>query len=356
MRKGHFPRDCKSKHVCKLCKQRHHSLIHRDQSFVKNDPAPSASATDKQSSNTSTVEAEEPVRVKVRSVASNSFSHQSINTTLLPTALILLKGSSGRSVRVRALLDQGSQASFVSESVAQLIKANRGPASIEVSGVGGTYAGTVKTVATFTVEPCSRNGLVLPLTALVLAKLTTYTPMPFSISHNLEFNALILADPEPSSRKKIDLLIGANYFGTTLLDGLIRGPSGGLTAQHTIFGWIVSGPVNNSNQAEAKYHINVNYVAVLDPLNEALRKFWEIEKVPRPTLLSDEELQCESHFTNTHSRQSDGRYIVRLPFKTCTPIPIDETEQVARRIFLSNENRLARQPDLAKAYIEFMHE
>lgn len=100
---------------------------------------------DKQSCNPLTVEAEEQVRANAESVANNNLSHQTINTTVLPTALVLLKGSSGRSMQVRALLDQGSQASFVSESVAQLVKADRGPASIEVSGVGGSYAGTVKT-------------------------------------------------------------------------------------------------------------------------------------------------------------------------------------------------------------------
>lgn len=72
--------------------------------------------------------------------------------------------------------------------------------------------------------------------------------------------------------------------------------------------------------------------------------------------MSDKESRCESHFANTHSRQPDGRYIVRLPFKTGTPIPIGKTELAAEHIFLNNEGRLARQRELAKAYREFMRE
>lgn len=48
--------------------------------------------------------------------------------------------------------------------------------------------------------------------------------------------------------------------------------------------------------------------------------------------------------------------MVRLPFKTTPPIPIGETEHVVRRSFLSNESRLTRQSDLAKAYQAFMRE
>lgn len=39
-----------------------------------------------------------------------------------------------------------------------------------------------------------------------------------------------------------------------------------------------------------------------------------------------------------------------------TPIPIGETEALAKRIFFSNEARISRQPNLAKEYLNFMQE
>lgn len=128
-------------------------------------------------------------------------------------------------------------------------------------------------LAKCTVEPCTRNGPVIPITALVLSKLTSYTPSPSPIELNSNLNALILADPKPYGKKKIDLLIRSDYFDLILLDGLIRGSSGGLTAQHTIFGWIISGPAKSPSQDATKYRLNVNYIAALDALNDSIRTF-----------------------------------------------------------------------------------
>jgi len=163
MRKGHYPRDCKSKNVCTLCKQRHHSLIHREQTTVTNDPPSSPNVATNPLGTTSNGNPEITNVTHGESIASNNSSHQSFKATLLPTAIVMLRSSS---VCVRALLDQGSQATFIFASIAQLIKAEREPASITVSGVGGTQAGTMKssqTVVKLSVEPCSRKGPIIPI-------------------------------------------------------------------------------------------------------------------------------------------------------------------------------------------------
>ncbi|GFX76186.1 hypothetical protein TNCV_2144901 [Trichonephila clavipes] len=36
--------------------------------------------------------------------------------------------------------------------------------------------------------------------------------------------------------------------------------------------------------------------------------------VPEASLLTSEERACEDHFIDTHVRNEDGRYVVRLPF------------------------------------------
>ncbi|XP_024876642.1 uncharacterized protein LOC112457690 [Temnothorax curvispinosus] len=289
-------------------------------------------------------------------VSSNNFSNTTVNTTLMPTASVLLKNKSRRSVRIRALLDQGSQASFVTESVVQLLGAERKRVSIQVSGIGGSKAGSSKSIASFTVEPCSQGGPVLPFKAFVLPKVTNYLPQLTMMDEMCRYlSSLDLADSELSNQQGIDLLIGTDYYGAVLRDGLIHGPSGGPIAQLTIFGWVVSGPIQNTSQTLNNYRINVNHGVALDSLDESLRSFWELEEVPCGNLLSEEDIRCEAHFANTHSRLPDGR-CVRLPFKTGPPIPIGDTEQVAKRIFISNEVRVSRQLDLAKAYRDFMRE
>lgn len=249
-------------------------IKHREQNSVKSFPSLSSNTPNNLSCNPSILNSEASDRVMGASIASNTFSHTSIKATLLPTAMVMLRSSKGHSACVRALLDQGSQATFVSESIAQLIKAEREIASITVSGVRGTQTGTVKTVAKFSVKPCSRKGPIIKMKALVMNKLTAYVPLPIPIDTKSELlENLILADPEPSGRKKVDLLIGADYLGSVLLDGLVRGASGGPTAQRTIFGWIIYGPVTSIPQKSANYQINVNHVSALDPLYDSIRKF-----------------------------------------------------------------------------------
>ncbi|XP_014207680.1 uncharacterized protein LOC106638831 [Copidosoma floridanum] len=89
------------------------------------------------------------------------------------------------------------------------------------------------------------------------------------------------------------------------------------------------------------------------------REFWSIEEpISKPTL-SPQESQCEEHFSNTHSRQPDGPYMVRLPFKASA----DDLKaankfwhQAALSMLKQLEQRFLRDPELYKAFNQFMTE
>lgn len=49
-------------------------------------------------------------------------------------------------------------------------------------------------------------------------------------------------------------------------------------------------------------------------LDATLRKFWEQEEIPTIHIAKEDNF-CENFFTKPTTRQADGRYIVRLPFK-----------------------------------------
>jgi hypothetical protein len=48
-----------------------------------------------------------------------------------------------------------------------------------------------------------------------------------------------------------------------------------------------------------------------------LKAFWEQEEIPKSqsSVMSPDNEACEAHFKSTHSRNSSGRYIVKLPLK-----------------------------------------
>ncbi|TGZ46233.1 hypothetical protein DBV15_12333 [Temnothorax longispinosus] len=209
LRQGHLPWACKSKNVCTLCKRKHHTLIHREKYAETNEIPASTSKGEQNAVTTSNLTSTQEERSNKGVVSSNNFSNTTVNTTLLPTASVLLKNKSRRSVRIRALLDQGSQASFVTESVVQLLGAERKRVSIQVSGIGESKAGSSKSIASFTVEPCSQGGPVLPFKAFVLPKLTNYLPQLTMMDETCRYlSSLDLADSELSNQQGWKCIIG----------------------------------------------------------------------------------------------------------------------------------------------------
>lgn len=67
-------------------------------------------------------------------------------------------------------------------------------------------------------------------------------------------------------------------------------------------------------------HYNVSMLSVNDTeLHNSLQMFWLQEELPPCNKRSAEEELCDKHFDATHARDSDGRYIVSLPFKQAHP-------------------------------------
>lgn len=63
--------------------------------------------------------------------------------------------------------------------------------------------------------------------------------------------------------------------------------------------------------------------------------------------------ECERHFSATHSRTSDGRYIVHLAFRPDAPLLGDSYAHALRQFHLL-ERRLAANSVLKSKYIAFM--
>ena len=58
------------------------------------------------------------------------------------------------------------------------------------------------------------------------------------------FRNLKFADNINEQNKKIDSLIGADYYHKFLTDEIIRGKEGEPVAQNTFFGWVLSGNIS----------------------------------------------------------------------------------------------------------------
>ena len=75
-----------------------------------------------------------------------------------------------------------------------------------------------------------------------------------------------------------------------------------------------------------------------------------------PQSISIEEQTCEDYFVQTHSGNPDGRYIVRLPFKSEPPLNIGRSRYIAENSSKKIESRFERNSLNKELYVNFMIE
>lgn len=310
------------------------------------------SAVDTKSSTNDPNKTQTAVIADVQTVQSRAASAPNV---LLATAWVELYTPEGRRFKVRALLDQGSTFTFISESLCQLMRTKRHRADLQIRCFGHKYTGAAKSKVSLELSPCSKATPIFPFTAYVYQRLTSYAASQIRPLESWpHLRNLPLADPDPASQHTIHLLIGVDLYCSLLLGELRQGSPGTPTAQSTVLGWILSGPtgdVRRSGESASVLHCLSG-----ESTNQLLQKFWEDEEVFQRLSLTEEEEQCERHFITTHSRTPQGRYIVRLPFKEGPPVELGESLPIAISLYNRTENRLSRLPELYVQYNDFLRE
>ena len=165
---NHFVKQCKSVHRCKRCQKPHHTLLHVDSvpinssrvaeppstipissspaAILQNVPASSSPATPPLAINPvappfvlkgvellSVPQSELP---RISNVITSAAVWLKSNTSLM-TCRVLVCAPDGTRVEARALLDNGSSVSFVSERLAQTLRLPRTSQRARISGVAG---------------------------------------------------------------------------------------------------------------------------------------------------------------------------------------------------------------------------
>lgn len=343
---NHSVKECHSKIKCRVCKRAHNSLLHPkvENTTVRNNADESVAS----SSETSTQ--------LVSCVASSRIMPQRV---LLATALVRAASRSGENVILRALIDQGSQASFITESTVQYLGLKKVSATGRISGLGGGATVVSKAVVDIQLKSLHDPNFTITVKAHVINKcITSFLPSKRVEALQWdELQSLNLADPEYHTPNKIDILLGAEVHAQIIQDGIKKGPLGTPLAQATSLGWIISGVVNDSANPSSQLKTFHCYDCSNDD-NNFLKRFWELETdipMPKQRLFTDEEQYCEEHFSKTTRRDADGRYIVRLPFKNGNP-QVTSSREIAERRLKSLENKLNKDETLKSKYTEVIEE
>ncbi|XP_026730678.1 uncharacterized protein LOC113495880 [Trichoplusia ni] len=342
---GHSVFKCRMPMSCRICKRRHHTLLHQPKNTNE-----LASHVEPQQATSSQADAEEKIQAMV---ASHHISGQKI--ALLATAVVILKSENGYTTALKALIDSGSQACFISEKATQILKLNKYPVNLIVSGMESMK---VRVKHEVEVQVLSRweDNFNLPIKAYVMSKPLTSNINPSSVVTETDWphlSSIQLADENCFASGTIDLLLGVNEYVAILKQGLIKGPPGTPCAQNTHLGWILMGGTTlNVNSRENSIQVMKQEVNIED----LLKTIWEIDVDSKRTPTLKEQL-CENIYKKTHKRVKEGKYIVRLPFNTENPKSAEgNTREIAKRRFVHLERRFSQNKDLKQEYTKVIEE
>ncbi|XP_024877306.1 uncharacterized protein LOC112458103 [Temnothorax curvispinosus] len=249
-----------------------------------------------------------------------------------------------------------SELTFVSESLIRQLNIPRHHSVILITGIGGGKATQTRGVALLKLRSLrSRSDVIIQ--AHILQTLTNILPSfnaaPQEWPH---LTKLTLADPDFLTPRPVDIIIGADSYGQIIKPNIIKQDTLMPIAQLSIFGWLVLGPVDTSSSASAAVH-HASIQEREDALYELLSRFWTQEEVPasnNPELTPDEQ-RCEEHFQSTVSRDSTGRYTVRLPLIS-SPDTLGNSYLTAHRCLQSLQRRFSRDDNYRRLYHQFMTE
>ena len=289
LKPGHFLDKCKSAHHCKRCQRKHHTLLHID--------------TQETNTETNTTELSTPPTI----VSTNALTG-TLPETLLMTCQVIVESPNGQKMKVRALLDSASTASFISERLVQSLGISRSRQRVTLSGVAGlSSSSNCKSVSTVVISPTiGTHAVQMSITAIVVPRVTCDLPLATVKSNSswMHLDGIPLADPSYDIPGPIDLLMGVDVYVKSLLYGRRSGPPDSPVAFETVFRWVLAG---KTQSLQPSRHVVTHFMSTTHEDNDLLHNFWEIEELhPQKESLSMEDQGVLKHFETSHYQFKEG--------------------------------------------------
>jgi len=179
---GHFTLTCLSRSRCTHCNRIHHSLLHR-------------AAVTAETHLNQAPEIDDSSRTVPTASSSRVINIQSMQAEVAPVGILLAivsvdpYPSEGRCFQVRALLNQESTLSFISESLSQTSRTKRQSADLQIDCFGDNYADLTRSKILFRLGSCAKLGL--KLTSLLISD-QLQGPLDTSMAQRTMFGSPVL--------------------------------------------------------------------------------------------------------------------------------------------------------------------
>ena len=161
---NHLFTKCTPKELCNICKKKHYTSLHDDnyvsrfqkkpQNSNNSDPFSTQNGNQNLSQNTHNANfSEAGASTSASSLVTSLNLCGTPSQTLLSTAVVKVVNENGYELYARALVDQASQASFISQSLFKRLCSSHSATKLPVSGVGGKNDYTCTKMVQFHIKP-----------------------------------------------------------------------------------------------------------------------------------------------------------------------------------------------------------
>lgn len=323
---------CRYYFRCNTCKKAHNTLLHEE--------ATSTSS---------------PVTL----LTNNNCSSQ----TLLPTAMVKLINSDGTALHIKALLDTGSQVSFVTSNAVERLGLTPEESNLNIIGITNVNSEVKYSI------PLEVHSLTSPFKLMVncnvVPQITCQLPQQkfkqFILPPNIQ-----LADKNYNDPSDIDMLMGCDVFFQILLPGQTQLKAVGVPASdpapcivNTRFGYIVGGTVPTKHDHKSKKQVTLFCHTCDSDIKGNLEQFWKTEEVPQ--IFSEKAAEpelCQEIFKQTVILDNE-QFQVDLPLK----VPLEQVNEqlgdsfnLALSRFHNLEKKLHKNETLFQEYKKFIDE
>ncbi|XP_066906448.1 uncharacterized protein [Halyomorpha halys] len=211
--------ECKSVFTCRFCEARHYRLLHEDK--------PSSNTTSKSIQFVGFSSASQPELLKC--------------SYILGTAKLFIVSPQQEFHTIRAVIDSGSQNSFISRAVVDRLGLSVKPLNMTITGLGGNSV--VKPAGSLDFILRSRmNGDEFKTSAIVVNTICPQLPCtPIENHVTRHLSRYKLADDSFHSPLSIDLLIGIDLYPRIISGAPFSAGVDELYLQPTVFGLVVMG-------------------------------------------------------------------------------------------------------------------
>jgi len=243
---GHMSNDCKSPYVCRECRGKHHTLLHR---------APNPPSTAVTWTTTNLMAVDQP-----KTEVSATELHSPPRVSFLSTVMVSARHGPRES---------GASSSLVMEALASRLKLKCHPRCLTITRACGGLVS--KHFVEISLHSTLDESNVVT-TKFNVVKCLPAAPAPLNrdqIKTEPHLQGLPLADPEFGG--KLDFLIGGLDYDACVLGSPTKGSHSDISIQPTLFGWTVTGPLEQASPSASVLQMHT----APDDLQQDLSFLWE---------------------------------------------------------------------------------